>query len=393
MTSTPYVKQLGLLAAVLLLAACSSNPYAIKPNPVPEIASSTYQVESLWDQGVGDGLDDKVGYRLRPAVTSKQVIAADVTGYVASFARKDGDEQWEVDTDYPISSSLYAGYDKVLFGTHNGLAVALSASDGSVLWTHQLSSEILAQPVSNGVLAVYYTQDGNITALNLATGDEEWNYTVTVPSLILRGASTPLIHQGIVYVGLASGKVIALNIADGTAVWDTRIARPSGRSQLDRLVDVDNNLIFNQGGLFASSYQGAVVVMGAKSGNVFWKTDVSTYTPMSSDMGLLYIATDEGDIRAINQRNGAPVWTQNALHGRHLTAALIQNGKVVTGDYEGWLYWLDTTDGKLLAKAHAADAFAGAPVVYDDTLYVLSADGELSAWQIKPKTDDGFWFF
>src|SRR5690606_14031402 len=152
--------------------------------------------------------------------------------------RDTGKRQWKVKTGFRISGGLYAGYDKVLFGTRDGQAVALSATDGSLLWHVPLSSEILSVPASDGNRAVFQTQDGQITALDLSSGKVVWNYTVTVPSLILRGAATPLVDGNLVYIGLASGKVVALAMGDGTPVWETQVAVPTGTSELDRLVDI-----------------------------------------------------------------------------------------------------------------------------------------------------------
>lgn len=375
------------LAAPLLalwLAACSSNPYAVEPNPVPSVDKSL-KVHKLWRHDTGAGLDDEVGARLRPAVTLSQIFAADVNGRVSGFVRDSGKRQWKVKTGYRISGGLYAGYDKVLFGTRDGQAVALSATDGRVLWHTQLSSEVLSVPTSDGNRAVFQTQDGQISALDMNTGKVLWNYSVTVPNLILRGAATPLVDGGIVYVGLASGKVVALGMNDGTPLWEEQVAMPTGTSELDRLVDIDNNLIVDQGGLFASTYQGKVAVMDAQHGQLFWGRDISTYTPMSNRGSTLFIAGADGDVTAVNERDGAFTWQQKALHGRHLIGTVIQDGRVVTGDFEGWLYWLDPADGKLLARKHVADAFAGVPVVYDDVLYVLADNGKLSAYSIEAK--------
>lgn len=381
--TSPCLRLVAPLLA-LLLAACSSNPYAVKPNPVPSVEKAL-KVHRLWRHDAGAGLDDRVGLRLRPAVTRTQVFAADANGRVTAFARDTGKKQWKVKTGFRISGGLYAGYDKVLFGTRDGQAVALSATDGSLLWHIPLSSEILAIPASDGNRAVFQTQDGQITALDLSSGKVAWNYTVTVPSLILRGAATPLVDGSLVYIGLASGKVVALGMSDGTPVWETQVAMPTGTSELDRLVDIDNNLIVDQGGLFAATYQGKVAVMDAQQGQLFWGRDISTYTPMSSRLSTLFVAGADGDVTAVNERDGAFTWQQKALHGRHLVGTVIQAGKVVTGDFEGWLYWLDPTDGRLLARKHVADAFAGAPVVYDDVLYVLADNGKLSAYTIEAK--------
>lgn len=368
-----------LILSAVFLTACSSNPYAIIPNPVPDV-DNRFQVNEIWDQGAGIGVGEKVGVTLRPAVSQQQVVAADVDGNVYAFQRDNGDELWEKDTGLPVTAGVTLANNTVLFGTKDGNAVALSAKDGSLLWQTQLSSTILSVPVSNGRLAIFQTQDGQIAALDLTTGKRLWSYTVSVPKLVLRGGSTPLIHEGVVYVGLASGQVVALNLSDGSRLWNQQVAEPKGRSALDRLVDINNNLIINRGGLFVSTYQGQIGVLGLKQGRLFWVQDISTYTPMTEYAGAVYVAGTHGDIIAVGEKSGAFLWQQDILHGRHLVGATMQNGRLVTGDFEGWLYWLDPIDGSLLASEHVANALAGMPVVYDGVLYVLSEDGDLSAY-------------
>lgn len=373
-----------LLLLSLLFTACSSNPNVVTPNPVPD-ADRSVKVKRIWLRHPGKGIDKKVGYSLRPAVVDNRIFTTDVRGRVTAFGVQKGKKQWSVATGFEISTSLFANDDVILFGTRNGDAVALSADDGSLLWQQTLSSEVLSVPASDGRLAIFVTQDGEITAFDLATGESKWAYSVLVPALILRGGSIPLIEDGLLYLGLASGKVIALKMADGSLVWEQQVAIVDGDSDLDRLVDIVNNLIIEQGGLFVATYQGSVAVIDAARGQMFWEHDISTHVPMSYYLSKLFIATSQGDVKALYERNGEDVWKQDAMHGRQLTAALIQSGYVVVGDKMGWLYWLDPEDGKIAARYRVGRHFAGAPIVENDILYVLSARGRLSAIKVVPK--------
>lgn len=378
------------LLLVGLLAACSSNPYAVEPNAVPSV-KATINIDRIWRHRAGSGLDKGIGYQLRPAVSSGQVVAADVNGRISAYylgnneQHKPGKRHWRQKTGYQISAGLYAGHGRVLFGTHNGVAVALAADDGRQLWEQQLTSELLSVPVSNGKLAIFVSQDGEITALDMLTGAKRWSYSVTVPSLSLRGGTTPLVADGLLYVGLASGKVVALDISDGTLVWERQMAIPEGTSDLERLVDVSNNFFVEHGGLFSATYQGSVTAVDQQTGRVFWEQEASTYTPMAHNYNTLFIATSDGDLVALDQRGGQTVWTQDALHGRKLVGAVMQSGYVVVGDFEGWLYWLDSKDGKIVARYHAENAFAGPLVVSDKVLYTLGAKGRLSAFKVAKK--------
>ena len=369
---------LGLVA----LAGCSSNPNAIEPNPLPEF-EARYDVDRLWRSGAGDGVDE-TAMTLTPAVTNQQVFAADIHGRVYAFDRENGKRQWRSKTEDRISGGLYAGYGQVLYGTREGEVVALNSDDGDTLWRSEVSSEVLAAPTSNGGLVVAQTIDGHVLGLDGATGEQIWDYETTVPNLTLLGGAPPVIVNGRVYAGFASGKVAAIEADTGAPLWERRVAEPSGRSELDRLVDVNANLLVENGGVFTATFQGQLSVLDWENGRPYWSKDISSHQVISSYLGTLFVADDEGLVRAAEQRSGSFLWQQDKLYGRRLTGTAVQDGLVVVGDFEGYLHWMDTDTGELVARyRHDRDGFSSTPVVVDDVLYALSADGKLAAYRIE----------
>jgi outer membrane protein assembly factor BamB len=170
---------LPVILASLVLAGCSSNPNAIEPNDLPKFEAS-YKVKRLWKEGVGNGVEDSQ-LSLRPAVTEQQVFAGDVFGDVYAVSRDKGKRQWRVKTEDRIAGGFYAGYGMVLYGTREGVAVALSMETGDTLWRTTLSGEALAIPASDGNVAVFQTQDGHVTALDVESGEQLWYYETRCP--------------------------------------------------------------------------------------------------------------------------------------------------------------------------------------------------------------------
>lgn len=322
----------GLLALVAL-AGCSSNPNAIEPQPVPDV-DGIYEVERLWHSGAGDGVGE-TDMTLRPAVAGTRVFAADVEGNVYGFNREDGDDAWSRETEDRIAGGLYAGHGLVIYGTRDGDLVALDAEDGHELWRTPVSSEVLAPVTGNGVYVIAQTLDGHVLALDPSSGEVLWNYETVVPNLTLLGMAQPVIANGHVYAGFASGKVICLDLTSGAPVWEQRVAEPKGRSELDRLVDVDSSLIVSNGGVFTAAFQGNIVVLDWSNGRPYWSQALSTHQVLSHGGGSIFVATSDGLVRAIDMRSGSFLWQQDKLHGRRLTGTVVQNGLVVIGDYEG----------------------------------------------------------
>jgi outer membrane protein assembly factor BamB len=178
--------------------------------------------------------------------------------------------------------------------------------------------------------------------------------------------------------------VVALELITGLPLWERRVAEPSGRSELDRLVDIDGNLVVQNGGLFVTTFQGKVAVLDEESGRIYWDADMSSANRMTALAGVLFIADQDGVVHAIDQRSGNTVWKQEGLIARRLTGTEIHAGLVVVADRQGYLHWLDPQTGAFVARRrHDPDGFAATPMVQDDVLYAVSADGEVAAYRLK----------
>ncbi|MCK5873462.1 MAG: outer membrane protein assembly factor BamB [Alcanivoracaceae bacterium] len=370
------------LALCALLAACSSKPREVEPTPLKGFERG-YSVSRDWHRYIGFG-SMRRPLQLLPAVTEREVFVVDLYGQVRALDRKSGDTLWRQRTGVRISTGVRAGYGRLLFGSRDGEAVALSAEDGTELWRTQLSGELLSRPATDGDLAIFQSQDGRIVALNAEDGSQRWSFQVSVPVLSLRGLGEPLIDSTRVYAGTASGRVVALELITGLPLWERRVAEPSGRSELDRLVDIDGNLVVQNGGLFVTTFQGKVAVLDEESGRIYWDADMSSANRMTALAGVLFIADQDGVVHAIDQRSGNTVWKQEGLIARRLTGTEIHAGLVVVADRQGYLHWLDPQTGAFVARRrHDPDGFAATPMVQDDVLYAVSADGEVAAYRLK----------
>src|SRR5690606_29964714 len=127
-------------------------------------------------------------------------------------------------------------------GSLDGEVVALDLDSGAERWRGKVSSEVLAQPaIARGVVVVR-SYDGRLFGLDATTGERRWLYDRGMPSLTLRGNSTPVIAGGTVYAGYDDGRVVALRLEDGAVAWEQVVAIGEGRTELDRMVDIDGRL-------------------------------------------------------------------------------------------------------------------------------------------------------
>jgi len=248
------------------------------------------------------------------------------------------------------------------------------------LWRSELSSEVVSAPqLSQGVI-VARTNDGKLFGLNAKNGERLWVYETTVPSLSLRGVGAPLVVDETVFAGFANGKVAALSVSNGKLLWEKVIALAKGRSELERLVDVDAELRYDGGTLYAVAFQGRLVALDATSGRILWAREFSAHSGIALNERQLFITDDKEQVMALDRRTGATLWRQNKLMRRDLSAPVIHDGKVVVGDYAGYLHWLSFDDGSFVMRRLLDDAaVVQTPIVVNDTLYAVSRLGSITA--------------
>jgi outer membrane protein assembly factor BamB len=236
------------------------------------------EIDVLWKESVGDGAGNQF-LNLVLAVSYGKVLAADNNGLVHARDIKTGDLIWEAETDYSFSAGPGIGSNTVILASSNAEIVALDVETGEIKWVIPVSSEVLATPLIANNIVIIRTTDGKVFALSEENGEQLWVFERSVPALSIRGTGTPIIVEGNVIAGYANGKLLALRLTDGKVGWETSVAIPSGRSEVERLVDLDVNPVETDGVIFISSYQGGTTAVLELDGDVLWrKEEVSSYS-------------------------------------------------------------------------------------------------------------------
>jgi len=379
----PY---LSLVACVVGLSACSwfGSESAEPPTPLTEFQSQAV-VRELWSKDIGAG-PEKAYLRLEPALTRDALYVTDARGHVQALALPGGRVLWETSLSLDVTSGVGVGEGRILIASRKGVVVALEQSSGKELWRAQVSSEVLAPPVASSGIVVVQSVDGRLHALSSENGQRRWNVERSEPALSLRGTATPVVVSDVVFAGLASGKLLAASLQDGRVIWEIPVAQSQGRSEVERLIDVDAPVLVAGRVLVAAAYQGKVVAVSLENGRLLWSRDVSTYLPLATDGSHVFISDDRGHVQALDLRNGATVWKQDKLKGRRTSAPAVVGDAVAVGDFEGYVHWLSRDDGRFLARERASsNAIVATPVADTPLLYVTTQNGKLYAFRIDPR--------
>lgn len=373
-----------VLLLPLVLAACGSKEEMLAPSPLPDFRAEV-TFDRLWsaDSGVGRTSD---GLALVPAVTGAAVYAADADGRLSAWARADGKRLWQQETGEPVSAGPVAGYDQVFVGTREGELIAYAAGTGERLWRVQLAGEVLAVPALDADAVVVKTTDGRLTLLDRLTGTLRWTHDSGATALSLRAASSPLLLADAVLVGTPAGILQALERSSGQLIWERRIAEPSGKSELDRLVDIAGDFVLQQDRLYVATYQGRMVAMDLRSGQFSWQQPLSTFQALAADADHAYAVDADSRVVALRATDGVVLWRLESLLGRSLTGGAILGDWLLVGDYQGWLHVIRRADGVLVGRRKIDGAgMAVTPVVDDGTVFALGNGGKLAVLQIRDR--------
>ncbi len=345
---------------------------------------SSLVVKKVWSTNIGKG-NSKQGLNLAPAYDSGRVYAADYRGNIIAVDAESGKKLWQVESELPLSSGPSVANDFLFIGTLEGEIYAYSNEDGSLRWKARLSSEVLALPVLHNGIVVARSIDGRVFGFNAETGARVWVYDTSVPLLSLRGNSTPAVRAGVAYIGYDGGDLVSIRVSDGSVGWQVQVAESEGRTELERLVDIDGNMAMVASDIYVASYKNRMGAVASESGRLLWFKDVGTTSGLVVDRTNLALSDAEGNLWVLDRRNGATEWKQDILLNRGLTRPAFYDNYVIVGDQDGYLHWFQVADGTLVARNRVDnDGFAAAPMVIGNTVYVLANNGDLVAYRAGP---------
>jgi outer membrane protein assembly factor BamB len=373
------------LAALLIAAGCSKDK-DVEPPAVLVKFPATLPMKKLWSEGVGGGKKQLVlRLGLGPAIDNGIVFAASHKGELLAVSLDSGHHIWLKKLKIPISAGPGAGSGMVVVGSSKGAVVALDGATGRELWRARVNSELLSAPAISDKVVVMRSVDGRLHGLDAHTGKALWSVEQQVPRLSLRGTATPIIAKDVAISGFDNGKVMAVSLNTGDTVWDTALASPHGRTELDRLVDIDSAVHAVGDNVFAAGFQGRTAMLAVDSGQVWWAHDMSSYRGLAVDADNLYVTQSDGIVVALRQRDGSELWRNQKLKLRRLSTPVLTSTAVVIADFQGYVHWLDKNTGELVARERIAkERVTNSPVSVGDTVVVLSDGGKLAAYRATP---------
>jgi outer membrane protein assembly factor BamB len=373
------------LAALLLLAACSKDKSIDEPAKLTPLPSPSLQVKRVWSAQVDDKKAVVLRLGLGISIEGDRVYAAGHKGEVVALELASGRTVWRAKTGAPLSGGTAASPDMVLVGASDGRLFAF-APNGDRRWVVRLNGEVLAAPTIAEHLIAVRTGDGKLHALSPVDGHELWVQEQPVPRLSLRGTARPVITGEAVLCGFDNGKVMAVSAGDGSVLWEAQVTPPHGRTELERLSDIDSAVGVSGHDVYAVGFQGRVAMLALDTGQVWWSHETSSYRGLTLDQDMMYVATADGEVVALKTRTGAEIWRQKALLHRGLSAIAVMDDSIITADFQGYVHWLDKATGDLAARVQEGKVrISNPPVVAGNMVVVVNDRGQINAYRVTPR--------
>ena len=375
-----YKISCALTVLTLALAGCASSGKVeeVKPNPLPKLMQAK-TLTPVFSQSVSS-TSTADPLRLRLDADNGVVFALDPKGVVTAYQGKQKLWQKEV-SKTGLSSGVEAADGHVIVGNAKGQLFALDQATGEQKWTAQLTGALLAPSLIQAGRVISVSNDGTVFAHDLATGQQVWTYNLPNVQLSLRGNAAPVpVDARTVLISSANAYVYALDVLTGVPRMQRRVAVSDGRSDIQRLNDVDGDPVVAGQYLITTSYQGQVTMTDLASQQVVWSEDSSsTQRPEVVGNGV-FVAQTDGKLVAYEISTGQKLWENDSLLNRQLSNPVMLGQDLIVGDLDGVLHMLNPATGELIGRAKTSGEVRTLRVI-DDQLYVATRKGALSIWQ------------
>ena len=376
-----YKIPFALTILTLALVGCSSNKIKVedaKPSPLPKLEQSK-SLAPVFSESVSS-TSEADPLRLQLDIDNGVIFIASPKGEVTAYRGKD--KVWSKKVSKQgLSSGVEAKDGLVIVGNHKGQLFALDQATGEQKWTAQLTGAILAPSLVQSGRVVTVSNDGTVFAHDLESGQQVWSYDLPSVQFSLRGTSTPVaLDARTVWVSSAKAYVYALDVLSGVPRMQRRVAVSDGRSDIQRLNDVDGDPVVAGQLLVTTSFQGQVTATDLASQQVIWSEDASsTKRPEVAD-NKVFVAQADGKLTAYDLATGQQLWQNEQLLNRELSNPVLFGQDLVVGDLDGVLHLIDPNSGQLIGRAKTSGAVRTLRVI-EGQLAVATRKGTFSVWQ------------
>ncbi len=362
------------LILILSISSCSSIAFwqsdEVDPDEPRELEDFNERFQFVENWEIKFKGENKLN-NFEPAFSGSSLFFADQKGNVSNIDIQSGEIIWESELDSTISAGIVAGFGRLFLSDDKGNLICLDQNDGSIQWKSFAGGEVLANVGVDAGLVVVKTASGFLNAFNIETGSEEWSYRSVAPSLTVRGSSSPVINENIVYATFDNGRIGAFNLKTGLPIWDGAISFTEGVSELDNLIDADSSPILEGNRIYTVNFQGNLSVFDAAQRRAVWESKESSFYEPFILRGVLGIVSADSKISTYSSRTFEDSWKLEEYALRELSNPETHKGYILVGDFEGYIHAIDPLTGITVARKKISRSKIITLISRSDSFYAI----------------------
>jgi outer membrane protein assembly factor BamB len=280
---------------------------------------------------------------------------------------------WSFGAKQLVEFPPVVAYGLLTFTNNPGVTFSVDAKTGKEAWSHRSGRCTAASPAVEGKLVFQAFLNrppcnstrspdqltGEVVAFDALTGKVRWR-TIIGPT-----ESSPLVHQGRIYVGDWRGLVYALDAKTGRVVW-----RFQTGGRIKGAVAALGNRVF------VGSYDGRLSALDSRTGALQWRSSSQDrfggrgrfYSTPAVAYGRVFIGSTDGKVYAFGAKSGDLLWSRST-GGYVYSSPAVWNKLVLVGSYSGSFFAIDAATGTVRWRFAAGGRISGAPTVMAGNVY------------------------
>ena len=373
------IKASVIIFLSLFMIGCQSDKVIVEQPAELVKINSQVKIDNTWSKKI---FSDIPTGKTDLVVDSDGIFTFSSAGLVFSYF-SNGKLNWEKDLNFSLSSGVGKGFGSLFVTSIDGDIFSLDINNGNLNWSSKIGGESLSVPSSNGDIVAVQTSNGKITAINLKDGKFRWEYISVLPSLSLRGTSSPIFDDGNLYVGFANGNLAKIEPRSGVIQWEIPVTISKGSSEIERIIDIDSKPLVSSGLAFATSYQGDVSAINSLNGRVIWRNNFSSTKDILEIERNIYLVDEDSEVQAFSGLTGISLWRIKDYRLRNLTSPQRLNNYIIVGDFEGYLHFLDTSSGSTIGRYRVSRSGILSLKTYKNSIVCLDTSGRLTYLEVQ----------
>ncbi len=390
------------------------------PEPGGYASNAMYHLEAsgplniAWQVEAGKGSDSSSRLTAPPIVANGRIFVLDAEAHLFAFDARDGKPVWDKvlapqtgeasfmssmtfglmghDTTIDPSKGFGGGVafdDGRLFVTTGfGSVIALDPNSGKQIWKVDLDVPIVNAPVANGGRVFVSSQDNHFFAFAEKNGRKLWDHQgITENAGILESTSAAIAGEYVI-APYSSGELYALRVLNGRSAWNDMLTRSGTVTALSELDDIAGRPVVDRDMVFAISHSGTMVAINLNTGDRTWSRDLGgIQTPWVAG-DFVYVLTTESQLLCLQRKDGRVKWLhqlprwqdeQNKEDPIVWAGPILVSDRLIVVSSDGFAESVSPYSGALLGRVTIPDGAYIAPVVANDTLYLLTNSAQLVA--------------